>query len=192
MESDPAERIGTHPFQDANQVSAGWLYLCSLRLYVFACIGRLMGLILCECTLYLSFLTWLAMLPRLICFLILALDIGNPLDGMGSIFAIPWLHSLLGAFAWLVLPGLYLCLPCLALPPCWSSFLYLIFLFLSDGLILLPSPKCGLVCLFCVVFFRARRKGLTSPHLHPSRNSVVFYRTQGPLWMFWFFCSHVL
>ena len=116
--------------------------------FTLPCIGRLMGLILCECTLYLSFLTWLAMLPCLICFLVLALDIGNPLDGMGSISATPWLLSLLGAFAWLVLPGLYLCLSCLALPPCWSSFLYLILLFLSDGMILLPSPKCGFVCLF--------------------------------------------
>ena len=89
-----------------------------------------------------------------------------PLDGMSSLSPTLWLHSLLGAFAWLVLPWLDLrslpVLPCLPLPLCWNRFLYFLWLLLSDGMILPPSPKCGLVC-FLVLFFQARRKGLSSP-----------------------------
>ena len=47
-----------HPSEDPD----GFTFV-HLRLYVFAFIGHLMGLCLCESTLYLSFLTWLAMLP---------------------------------------------------------------------------------------------------------------------------------
>ena len=79
---------------------------------------------LCECTLYLSFLTWLAMLPCPICLLVLALACGwSPQWHEFSLSPTLWLHSLLGAFAWLVLPWLDLrSLPVFALP-CFTTLL---------------------------------------------------------------------
>ena len=109
-----------------------------------------------------------------------------PSIGMSSLSLSPtlWLHSLLGVFAWLVLPWFdlrffYLCLPRLALPPSWNCFLYFLWLLSSDGMILLPSPKCGLVC-FLALFFRARRKGLTSHSLSALRGSRSKSSGQSP------------
>ena len=65
----------------------------------------------------------------------------------------------------LVIPGslsdLYLCLPCLALPLCWESFLYLIFFVLSVGMTLLFPPQYGPVFLLCCSF------GLDARYLLP-------------------------
>ena len=97
-------------------------------------------------------------------------------------FSIAWVASLLlfngifglGALVWLVIPGLisdfYLCLPCLVLPLCWDSFLYLVLFDLSDGMTLLPSSQVW-VCFSLVLFFQARRKGLTSHLLSALRVS---------------------
>ena len=110
-----------------------------------------------ECSLYSSFLTWLAMLPCPICLLVLALDIGCASRLHGLRLSYPLIAFLVsGVFAWLVTPGsisdLYLCLPCLAIPLCWDSFLYFVLLFLSDGMTLLSPPQCGIVVLLCCSF----------------------------------------
>ena len=90
------------------------------------------------------------------------------LDCMGCITLTPWLHSwhwciCLACLSWFDLRSLpVFALPCFALPVCLDSFLYFVRLFLSDGMIVISSPKCELVVSLCC-FFRARRKGHTSP-----------------------------